>query len=62
MTDWGDENILTESRSLILSQMCASKFSYFLMSDRLLVNVKKKFLVGLATWPWVPLAPRAVPG
>jgi len=36
------------------------------MSDRLLtiglVNVKKKFLVVLATWPWVALAPRAVPG
>lgn len=27
---------MTESRSLILSQMCASKFSCFLMSDRLL--------------------------
>ena len=35
------------------------------MSDRLqtigLVNVKI-FLVVLATWPWVTLAPRAVPG
>jgi hypothetical protein len=27
-----------------------------------LVDVKKKFLVVLATWPWVALAPRAVPG
>jgi hypothetical protein len=27
-----------------------------------LVNVKKKFLVVLATWPWVALAPRAFPG
>ena len=36
------------------------------MSDRLqtigLVNIKKKFLVVLATWPWVTLAPRAAPG
>jgi hypothetical protein len=36
------------------------------MSDRLLtiglVNVNKKFLVVLATWPWVALAPRAFPG
>jgi len=41
---------LTESRSLILSQMCASKFSCFLMSDRLLGRDKKcasfEFLVG----------------
>ena len=35
----GDEIILTESRSLILSQMCASKFSCFLMSDRLLARI-----------------------
>ena len=27
-----------------------------------LVNVKKMFLVVLATWPWVALAPRAFPG
>jgi hypothetical protein len=36
------------------------------MSDRLLaiglVIVKKKCLVVLATWLWVALAPRAVPG
>lgn len=34
----GMKIILTESKSLILSQLCASKFSCFLMSDRFLVK------------------------
>ncbi|MEO7864215.1 MAG: hypothetical protein ABIU05_28040, partial [Nitrospirales bacterium] len=36
MTDWGDQITVDESRSLILGQMRAPKFSCFLMSDKLL--------------------------
>jgi hypothetical protein len=36
MTDWGNQLTVAESRSLILSQMRAPKFSCFLMSHRLL--------------------------
>ncbi len=36
MTDLGGKITVAESRSLILSQMRAPKFSCFLMSDRLL--------------------------
>jgi len=38
MTDLGDQVTVAESRSLILSQMRAPKFSCFLMPDRLLAR------------------------